>query len=405
MKKVAKNPKISVEAGVVKFEGVPALNIAQRFGTPCYVFLENKIRTNCQKLKKELQAYFPNLQLFYSIKSNFLAPICTTIHEEGYGAEVISQLEYHHVKKLGFLPQEIEAGGPYLPEQFLNELISDKVHEIVLYNCNALRCLVDLSRSIDHQQSIATFFNPSRHGRRLGFSLIPEEINQISQLVQKAPNIALQTISCHYGTQIFNYATFIQMASYLIGAIGHFEQNGIKILNINLGGGFPEANSLNREKIRQLGANLKQLLDDQGLSNLGIIFEPGRYLVGDTGIILSSVYLWDETERWAYLDAGNHICPKFSKSAFRFYNLSRPGDTNEYKTNIGGVIPSDQDVLAKNYFFTEKVGVGDVVAILNAGAYTITFSNRFPFPFPPIIWINGEKIELLTNRGQSPDVE
>ncbi len=404
MKKIAKNPKVSVDASGFKLDGVPALEIAKRFGTPSYVFLENKIRLNCQKFKKELESCLPSIRLFYSVKSNFLPSVCKTIHEEGYGVEIVSQLEYHHVKRLGFQPHEILAGGPYLPTGFLEELISDKVHEIVLYNGNTLRNLIELGRNSNSRQAIAIFFVPERHGRRLGFSLVPEEISNISQIIQNAPNFTLQTISCHYGTQILNYQTFIQMASDLIGAISHFEQQGIKISNLNLGGGFPEANSLNREKIRQLGLSLKDLLNERGFNNLGVTFEPGRYIVGDAGIILSSVYFWDETERWAYLDAGNHICPKFSKSGFRFYNVSRPIDPNEFKTNIGGIIPSDQDVLAKNYFFTEKVGIGDIVAILNAGAYTITFSNRFPFPFPPIIWIKDDKIVPLTERGQVPDI-
>ncbi len=404
MKKVAKNPNVSVDAGLFKLDGVPALDIVHQFGTPSYVFLENNIRTNCRKLKKELQSLLPNVHLFYSVKSNFLASICKTIHEEGYGVEVVSQLEYHHVKSLGFQPHEILAGGPYLPAEFLEELISDKVHEIVLYNGNTLKNLIDLSHNINYQQSVAIFFIPERHGRRLGFSPIPDEIIKISQIIQKASNLRLQTISCHFGTQILNYQTFIQMASDLIGAISQFEQQGIKISNLNLGGGFPEANSLSREKIRQLGSSLRDLLKERGFSDLGVVFEPGRYIVGDAGIILSSVYLWDEIERWAYLDAGNHICPKFSKAAFRFYNVSRPMEPNEFKTNLGGILPSDQDVLAKNYFFTEKVGVGDIVAILNAGAYTITFSNRFPFPFPPIVWIKDEQVIHLTERGHFPDI-
>ncbi len=404
MKKVAKNPNVSVEAGLFKLDRVPALNIAQQFGTPSYIFLENKIRANCRKLKQELQSYLPGVRLFYSAKCNFLAPVCKTIHQEGYGVEVVSQSEYRHVKNLGFQPHEILAGGPCLPAEFLEELLSDKVYEIVLYNGNTLKNLTNLGRNLSSRQSIAVFFIPERYGRRLGFSLIPEEIKKISPIIQNAPNFTLQTISCHYGTQILNYQTFIQMASDLIGAISQFEQDGIKISKLNLGGGFPEANSLNREKIRQLGSSLKDLLNERGFNDLGVVFEPGRYIVGDAGIILSSVYLWEETERWAYLDAGNHICPKFSKSAFRFYNVSRPTDPNEFKTNIGGIIPSDQDVLAKNYFFTQKVDNGDIVAILNAGAYTITFSNRFPFPFPPIIWIIDEQIIPLTKRGQVPDI-
>src|SRR4030042_6555936 len=127
MKRIAKNPKISVENGIVKFDRVDALEIAQRFGTPCFIFLENNIRSNCRKLKQELLAFFPDINFFYSIKSNFLEQVCKTVHNEGYGAEVVSQLEYRYAKNLGFSPSEIEVGNPYLPDKFLRELISDCV--------------------------------------------------------------------------------------------------------------------------------------------------------------------------------------------------------------------------------------------------------------------------------------
>ncbi|MFX1434347.1 MAG: hypothetical protein ACFFB1_11280, partial [Promethearchaeota archaeon] len=101
--------------------------------------------------------------------------------------------------------------------------------------------------------------------------------------------------------------------------------------------------------------------------------------------------------RWIFLDIGNHICPKFAKCSLRFYNASQINSPHKYKTSIGGIIPTDQDVLAKDYFFTKEFNEEEIVLITNVGAYTLTFSNRFPYGLPNIFLVKNKDIEQIFN--------
>jgi diaminopimelate decarboxylase len=101
--------------------------------------------------------------------------------------------------------------------------------------------------------------------------------------------------------------------------------------------------------------------------------------------------------RWIFLNIGNHICPKFARCSLRFYNVSQIDEPHKYKTSIAGIVPTDQDVLAKDYFFTEKLHEGDTILVTNTGAYCLTFSNRFPYLLPKIILINNNILKEIFN--------
>ncbi|MFW9972097.1 MAG: hypothetical protein ACFFDF_18045, partial [Candidatus Odinarchaeota archaeon] len=133
-----------------------------------------------------------------------------------------------------------------------------------------------------------------------------------------------------------------------------------------------------------------------------IYFEPGRYFIGDAGLFISKIVKTGEN-RWIFLNVGNHICPKFARCSLRFYNATQIEKPHKYKTSISGIIPTDQDVLVKDYFFTESLLQGDKVLITNAGAYCLTFSNRFPYLLPKIILINKESIKEIFNPNTDGD--
>jgi diaminopimelate decarboxylase len=169
---------------------------------------------------------------------------------------------------------------------------------------------------------------------------------------------------------------------------------GLKIENINLGGGFPEAAVMPEHQLIEIAKKIKLILTSFDIKFNNIYFEPGRYFVGDAGIFIAKI-IKVYKDRWIFLNIGNHICPKFAKASLRFYNITRINDPHKYKASIAGIVPTDQDVLAKNYFFTKELEEGDFVMITNVGAYCLTFSNRFPYLLPEISLIEDGNITQI----------
>jgi diaminopimelate decarboxylase len=193
-----------------------------------------------------------------------------------------------------------------------------------------------------------------------------------------------------------NFELFEKNVNILLDNIKILFDAGIKIENINLGGGFPEAVIMPENQLRELATRIDFLISNFELSFKNIYFEPGRYLVGDAGLLIAKIVKVTD-DRWIFLNIGNHICPKFAKSSMRFYNATRIEEPHKFKTSIAGIIPTDQDVLAKNYFFTNNLEEGDFVIITNIGAYNLTFSNRFPYLLPNIILVKDKTATNIFN--------
>ena len=107
--------------------------------------------------------------------------------------------------------------------------------------------------------------------------------------------------------------------------------------------------------------------------------------------------------RWIFLDIGNHICPKFARCSLRFYNASQIDKPHKFKTSIAGIVPTDQDILAKNYFFTENLREKDIILTTNVGAYCLTFSNRFPYTLPSILLVKGSLVKKIFDPNLNHD--
>jgi diaminopimelate decarboxylase len=177
---------------------------------------------------------------------------------------------------------------------------------------------------------------------------------------------------------------------------------GISIENINLGGGFPEAVIMPENQLRELATEINLLLSNSEISFKNIYFEPGRYLVGDAGLLIAKIIKVTD-DRWIFLNIGNHICPKFAKSSMRFYNATRIEEPHKFKTSIAGIMPTDQDVLVKDYFFTHDLKEGDLVVITNVGAYNLTFSNRFPYILPNIVLVKDKTATNIFDPSKDRD--
>ena len=152
--------------------------------------------------------------------------------------------------------------------------------------------------------------------------------------------------------------------------------------------------------LREIQTDLKEAKWD----HCEIFYEPGRFIIGDAGFCLARVYKYNARFATVFLDVGNNFIPKFMKASLRFYNASRITESTKFPVDFMGNIPSDQDILIKNYNFTPNVQADDIVLIANVGAYALTWSTRFPYPLPSVIFLNKDEKIILDDHSSALDI-
>ena len=402
MKYIAGNPYLKKEKDKFFVDSVPINTFLKESQTPFMLVLENRIRDNINNFRNVFNSQFNNIKYFYSYKANYLSEICNIMYSEGVGAEVVSLPELKLALNIGVPPNDILVGGPYLPKNLIKKCIEKKVREIIVYNLNDLKEINKIAEKYNHIQNICIRVNSQKYDSKLGIVLNEKNLTKLKTLISTCNNTKVNMILSHYTTQMNNTEQFKKNVTVIVQNLKKLEENGVDIQNINLGGGFPEATIMPQEQLKRIAADIGEILDESNFAHKNIFIEPGRYFVGDAGIYISKVI--NVEEGWAVLNIGNHICPKFARCSLRFYNISQINKPHKYKISLLGIVPTDQDVLAKDYFFTQNVNEGDNVLITNVGAYTLTFSNRFPYSLPNIFLVKDDKFSQIFDPMSDHDI-
>lgn len=394
MRKISGNPYLVRNNKKILIDSIHLDKVMEEYKTPLLIFLEERIRDNIKSFFNFFSSEFENFQCFYSLKANYLTEICKIICSEGIGAQAVSLPELKLALNIGFSPDKIIVGGPYLPEVLIESCVKNKIKEIIIYSLSDIKKINNIAHKFNHVQNICIRVISQKYQSKLGIRFDDNLIKNLKDTLSVCKNVKLTSMLSHFSTQMNNIEQFEQNVESVISNLKLLLENNIFIENINLGGGFPEATVMKQTQLIKIAKLIKDYFKKSNIILPNISFEPGRYFVGDAGLFLSKIIRVSD-ERWMFIDIGNHICPKFAKCSLRFYNASLIDEPHKYKTSIAGIVPTDQDVLAKNYFFTQQLREEDIVIITNTGAYCLTFSNRFPYILPTIIVVKGKTVKTI----------
>ena len=394
MNKIAGNSYIKKENNQIFLDLVPLNEILKKMRTPLFIILENRIRENIKTFLNVFKDVFTNLKCLYSIKANYLTEICEIVKSENIGVEIVSLPELELALKLNFSPNKIIVGGPYLSTKLIQKSLENNVREIIIYNLNDIKKVDLIAKNYNKIQNLCVRINSGKYNSNLGIPLNKQNLNSLRMNIRECRNIKLTTILSHYSTQMNNSDLFKLNVKNLAKNLIILSKNSIEIEDINLGGGFPEATVMNEKQLKKVALDISLTLKEHKISYKNIYFEPGRYFVGDAGLFITKIVTVAKN-RNIFLNIGSNLCPRFARCSLRFYNTSKIDHSHNEPTNFLGIIPTDQDILAKNYFFTKNLTEGDKILITNTGAYCLTFSNRFPYTLPKIILVKDQKYRKI----------
>jgi diaminopimelate decarboxylase len=387
-------------------ENVSAQKLTKKYRTPFYCYSLSQLKNNYHTFNNAFRAIKPII--CFSVKSNSNLTLLRELKKMGSGADVVSIGELLKATRAGISANKIVFSGVGKTEEEIRMAIKKRVLLINIESENEVNLINKISKKISRKISIGIRLNPnitgkthkkiSTGGKDEKFGLIYNDFINLCKKIRKMRNLKLEGLSVHIGSQITNVKPFKEVLSVIKKIIN---KTKINFKFIDLGGGMGISYS---KKEKQL--NLKQYaqLINKFIKNNNskIIFEPGRFIVGDTAVLVTKIIYIKKSnnKNFVILDAGmnNLMRPALYGAQHQIIPLKK---TNKlFRGNLEFVGPvcesSDKFINQKKF---SQIKEGDYVALENVGAYGMSLSSNYNTrPTIAEIMVNGSKHRVIRKR-------
>ncbi len=377
--------------GELYIDGVSAVELAARFDTPLYVISEQRIRDNYNRLRSALTRNYAQTRIYYAAKANSNLSVLEILGSEGAYIDAVSPGEVSLALKVGFPSERIMFTGTSVRKdelQFLTESnITINVDSLSQLN-RLLKITVPslLSMRINPEVGAGHHSHVITAGKNSKFGVW--ETNAI-EAYTTAKNAGVERfgIHMHVGSGVLDVKPFVLALEKLLSIAKRVrEQVGVEFEFIDVGGGLgvpykPEDNALDITQFFDTVLTLfKRRINDYRLGAPFFCVEPGRYIVCDAAVLLTKVNTVKTTpfKKFVGVDAGFNtlIRPTMYGSYHPILVANKLDHAEEEAVDVVGPICESGDALARDRRLP-KIAEGDLLAVLNAGAYGFVMSSQY----------------------------
>ena len=396
----------------LKIESINIQNIAKKFGTPAYCYSYKQLKENINNFKKNFKSFSP--LICFAIKSNTNVNLIKEIKKFGLGADVVSMGELMMAIKAGINPKKIIFSGVGKTSNEISYAIDKK---IFLINAESKSEIMEINRIAKLKRKkiqIGIRLNPNTDAKTLNqistgkkenkFGVNKKTLFEIINNFKNYKNIELKCLSVHIGSQILDHKPYEKMLNVLSKILN---QTNHKFEFIDLGGGMGISYDDNSKKLNYKKYNIaiKRFLKNHKSK---IIFEPGRSIVGNIGILISKIIYIKETEKknFIILDAAMNDLMRPALYGTNHKILpSIKTNINSKKTYefVGPICEStDKFTTLKNF---QKLKEKDLIVICDVGAYGMSLSSNYNLrPKAIELLIKTSKIKVIKKRQKHKDL-
>jgi len=413
---------LKIQHGVLFVDGVSCKELAERFDTPLYVFSEKKIRQNYRTFSDSLKRVYRNILVCPAYKANSHLAICRVYENEGGGAEVVSPSELRTALDAGVEPEKIVYNGPMKKQTDLELAISSEIGLINADSLPELEHMQEASRRVNKRCNaglrINVGINPLTHPhlataqREHKFGIWIGDAIAAYRTASKKPELNMIGMHCHVGSNISETKVIREMANEIFKLANEIKETvGLTLSKIDLGGGlgFPyEPSSPTMTTDDYASSVLKNNnVNFEKLGNPTLIFEPGRAIVADAGILLTTVNVLKHQGDvdWSIVDAGMSMFLRPALYGAKHQILLANRTSDDYETySVGGPCCESADALAHDISLP-KLMEGDLLAVLDVGAYGFTMSSNYNGqPRPAVVLVRDGEGLLIRRRDTYEDM-
>ena len=398
----------------LRCEGLPLSLLAREVGTPAYVYSAGAIRDQYAQLRDALKSI--DARLHYSVKANSSIAILALLRELGAGLDIVSGGELYRALRAGYSGRDIVFSGVGKTEREMEEALHARVLLVNVESEQELHVLDAVSKRLGMKAPVALRVNPevlvdtphpyTRTGEKgMKFGIPFDEALSVAKVAATLPNIQLVGLDMHVGSQISQFAPYEVGLQRLLHLRREIERDTKARLEwLDIGGGLAVTYDAERSvDVRRFGEVITALVSGSGLR---IILEPGRFLVGNAGVLLTRVLYRKRSggKEFIITDAGmtDLLRPSHYNAFHRIDAVNPTGRTTV--ADVVGPICESGDFLALDRQI-DDAQPGDLLAVQSTGAYGFVMSSNYNSrPRAPEVLVDGDRFAVITRRESYDDL-
>ena len=404
----------SMRAGQLQAEGVALAEIAERFGTPTWVYSRAAITRAWQSFTQACEG--EHALVCYAIKANSNLGLLGLLANLGAGFDIVSEGELARVLAAGGDPGKVVFSGVGKTEAAMRAALQAGVRCFNVESESELHRLNQVAGALGRKAPVSLRVNPdvdagthpyiSTGLRENKFGIAHERALQAYRMAASLPNLQITGIDCHIGSQITELAPFLAALDRVLELVDALQAQGIGIDHLDLGGGLgiryrDETPPEPRVLLGAIFERVKAWAQSRSREVPEVLFEFGRAVVGNAGLLLTRVEVLKENgdRRFAVVDAAMNdlMRPAMYEAWHDIIEVKAGGSGTRAFYDVVGPVCESGDWLGRGRELA--IAEGDLLAILSAGAYGMAMSSNYNTrPRGAEVLVDGDRVHLLRER-------
>ncbi|MBE3091711.1 MAG: diaminopimelate decarboxylase [Candidatus Atribacteria bacterium] len=415
------------KSGNLEFDRCELVKLAQKYGTPCYIFSENIIRRKCRQYTSAFTKRNIDFEVIYAGKAFLVKAMCHILKEEGLGLDVSSGGELYTALSAGFPPDKIFFHGNNKSKVEIEFALKEKVGTMMVESEYELDLIDQIAESLNTKVRIILRVTPGidTHTHKYiqtgqvdsKFGINIDQVPSFMKKVLSKEHISYNGLHFHLGSQIFDLSPYVLAIKEMVKLIRKIKDlEGVDTLNLNLGGGLgvkylesdlpPSIENF----VNLMVDNVENEVGKNNLMMPKILMEPGRSIVAEAGITLYTIGNIKEipgVRKYLIMDGGMADNPrpilyeaKYEAVLVNKINSNLP----EEVVTIAGKCCESGDILIKDLKLP-SASPGDLLAVFTTGAYHYSMSSNYNrLSRPAVVLVNQGKDDLIVKRETYADI-
>ena len=413
--------------GALHCEEVNLETLARDYGTPLYVYSSQTLRNNYKSLNEALGDL--DHHIAFAVKANSNLSVLRLLAELGSGFDIVSGGELFRVVKAGGDPQRCSFAGVGKTTEEIRYALEQGIYCFNIESLAELEFINNVAESTSHTAPVAVRINPNVDAQthkyistgkaENKFGIDYEETMKVYERASALPHIQIKGIQMHIGSQLTNVSPFVEAVKRVIPLVGDLQEKyGIEFFSIGGGIGIVYEDALasgpsswwSEQEDPPLSPDVyaRELVPLLAPLKMKIVLEPGRYMSGNAGVLLTSC-LYEKkgsAKTFKIVDAGMNDLIR--PALYEGHHEIVPVLQNQSKTTIVGDVVGP--ICESGDFFCQNreiadVQRGDLIALMSAGAYSFTMASNYNSrPLPAEILVDGTRSTVARKRQEWSDL-